>query len=373
MGDVGNNALISFVLGLAAFGLVFVPLLVAQSRRYGRISVARVGGAAALSVYAVALGAYTLLPLPAETPQACARFAQLVPFHVVADVRRETAGMSPLATLTSHAVLQYVLNIALFVPWGLAMRRLFSRSVLFTVLSGIALSLLIEATQYTADWGLYPCAYRLADVDDLISNTAGAAVGAFLAPVLLWWMPRRGELRSRRLEPRPVTARRRWLGMLFDWIAFGVVGFVLSIAFVEVPHLLGAEVPPAAAAGAAIGVPAALVFLVPALRRPGATPGQYAVWLEPSWSSPTPSLARRLVRMIVPLAWVGLLIIEATASGPTSQLAGLTALIVAVTEVVAVGVTGGRGLGSLASGAVFTDTRRHAGASHVPSGVPWPN
>jgi len=41
-----------------------------------------------------------------------------------------------------------------------------------------------------------------------------------------------------------------------------------------------------------------------------------------------------------------------------------------VAEVIAVGVTGGRGLGSLASGAVFTDARRHVDGGHAPPGRP---
>jgi glycopeptide antibiotics resistance protein len=45
------------------------------------------------------------------------------------------------------------------------------------VLMGFGLSLSIELTQLTGVWGLYACAYRKFDADDLILNTLGAAIG----------------------------------------------------------------------------------------------------------------------------------------------------------------------------------------------------
>ncbi len=53
-------------------------------------------------------------------------------------------------------------------------------------------------------WGIYECAYRLADVDDLITNTLGALIGALIAPLVLWFMPQRRELRAARDQSRPV-------------------------------------------------------------------------------------------------------------------------------------------------------------------------
>ena len=47
--------------------------------------------------------------------------------------------------------------------------------------AGFALSLAVELTQITGTWGLYPCAYRKFDVDDLVLNTLGVVVGFLLA------------------------------------------------------------------------------------------------------------------------------------------------------------------------------------------------
>ena len=83
------------------------------------------------------------------------------------------------------SVLQVAFNVVLFVPFGVILRRYFNRSVLVTILLGAVTSLLIELTQLTGLWFFYPCAFRTADVDDLITNTLGTILGAVLAPVLL--------------------------------------------------------------------------------------------------------------------------------------------------------------------------------------------
>lgn len=46
---------------------------------------------------------------------------------------------------------------------------------------GFALSLTVELTQLTGTWGFYPCAHRTFDVDDLILNTLGVALGFMAA------------------------------------------------------------------------------------------------------------------------------------------------------------------------------------------------
>ncbi|WP_407319692.1 VanZ family protein [Isoptericola halotolerans] len=85
--------------------------------------------------------------------------------------------------------------------------------------SALAASLLIELTQYTGIYGLIGCSYRVADVDDVLTNTLGGLLGALMAPLVLRWMPQPRELAGSRLDPRPVTVWRRWLGMVVDLFA----------------------------------------------------------------------------------------------------------------------------------------------------------
>jgi len=364
--DPTRNALIAIVGGIFLFAVILVPVLIIQSRRYGRLSAARLLGAAALSVYGVALVAYTLFPIPADTAKVCPAPLQLIPFHFVADVARETAGLPLIQVLTSSAVLQFVFNIALFVPLGIIVRRYFSRGVLVAVLTGLGLSLLIEATQYTGIWGIYHCAFRLADVDDLIANTAGALVGALVAPLVLWWMPGEAELRPRRLEPAPVTRRRRWLGMFVDWVLVSLIGAVIGIPILGVPRIYGAEIAPWVDPIVTVLVPGLIVFLVPALRGSGATLGQRAVWLRPNWGVTPPTIARRLARVSVGLLWVALFTLG---SIPPLEGFGILAGLVAVAEVIAVGTTRGRGIGPTLAATTFDDARANQNGTGLTASV----
>lgn len=48
-------------------------------------------------------------------------------------------------------------------------------------LLGLALSLTVELTRISGIWGLYSCAFRKFDVDDLLLNTLGVALGFTVA------------------------------------------------------------------------------------------------------------------------------------------------------------------------------------------------
>ena len=291
----------SVVGGIALFVVLLVPVLVAQYRRYGRLSPRRILAVSAVCVYAVAVVAYTFLPLPGSTadcgPRGGARL-QLVPFQFLRDIARETRGLGVVGTLTSGVTLQVVFNVALFVPFGLLVRRFGGRSLAVTTGLGLLLTLAIETTQGTALWGVYDCAWRVGDVDDVLANTLGALVGALLAPRFLSWLPRPEQLAPRRLEPRRVTPVRRWLGMVVDLTIYTVGAAVLAFAVRAGVQLAGL---PAADArdGWAAALPPLLAgvatFLVPALTGTGASYGQRLVWLRPSWPAP-PTLVRRPAR-----------------------------------------------------------------------------
>lgn len=288
--------------GVLFVGLL-VPILVLQYRRYGRLSVLRLLGAAAVSVYGVALVAYTLLPLP-DPARACGegagRVLQVKPFQFVADIVREGGGLGLREAVTSWAVLQAALNVVLFVPLGLAVRGMLRRGVLAATALGALVSLAIEATQYTGLWGIYDCSYRIADIDDLLLNTAGALVGALLAPLLLhWWMPSPEQLTARRSSR--VSGLRRLLGMVVDLIAVGLVGFLFDLgrAVVELVFATDArQVRELGEPGQAVllVLAFAVVFALPALGRSGASIGQRAVGIAPAWPSGSGGVRARLLR-----------------------------------------------------------------------------
>src|SRR5699024_7302988 len=64
------------------------------------------------------------------------------------------------------------------------LRGVFRLDTTTSLAMAVLLSALIEVTQYTGAWGLYPCGVRIADIEDLIANSLGAWIGALVAPVL---------------------------------------------------------------------------------------------------------------------------------------------------------------------------------------------
>jgi uncharacterized RDD family membrane protein YckC len=95
---------------------------------------------------------------------------------------------------------------------------------------GFGVSLLFELTQLTGLWFIYPCAYRLFSVDDLILNTAGAAIGWLIGGPLGRLLPDLEPERERRRYATQVTPTRRLFALLADAVGFAVlIGFVLGL------------------------------------------------------------------------------------------------------------------------------------------------
>ncbi|MFD7022574.1 VanZ family protein [Promicromonospora sukumoe] len=279
-------ARIGVLLGTGLFLALLIPILVIQVRRYGATSPARLLGAAALAVYGTALVAYTLLPLPSgDLAEWCASYgydgAQLRPLQIVADIRERTAGLSLGAAGRDISVLQGVFNVVLFVPWGILVRRYLGWGLLASAASALGASLLIEVTQLTGIFGLIPCSYRLADVDDLLTNTLGGVLGALVAPWVLRWMPGARTLAAGRGTPRPVTLWRRLFGMAVDYLAYTALGGVLALTIGLGYYLLTGR---AAADSLAVwlgtsGLAWVLVFVLPLVTGSGESLGQRTVWL----------------------------------------------------------------------------------------------
>lgn len=74
--------------------------------------------------------------------------------------------------------IQYLLNLILFVPFGFLLPTLWSKyqTSKRTIFAGFVFSLLIEISQLFC--------YRMTDIDDLIMNTLGTALGFMLFTIL---------------------------------------------------------------------------------------------------------------------------------------------------------------------------------------------
>jgi glycopeptide antibiotics resistance protein len=105
---------------------------------------------------------------------------QLIPFDFLQRVaQRWSRAVSTMRWLRGPWLLAPLMNLVLCAIIGAMLARHHLRAGT-AVLSGFGLSLTVELTQLTGLWGLYPCPYRQFDIDDLILNTAGVALGFVL-------------------------------------------------------------------------------------------------------------------------------------------------------------------------------------------------
>ncbi|RSM59012.1 VanZ family protein [Amycolatopsis sp. WAC 01376] len=354
MTDPTISAVIAVFAGFVLAGLLAVPYIAASYRRRGELGLWRVLLVFGFLVYAMSLWTYTLLPIPETTTAWCAEHAaghlQLRPFQFVADIRREQTGTGVRAFLRNPAVQQAVFNVALFVPLGMFVRHLFRRGFAATVAIGFAVSLFIECTQLTGVWFLFECPYRLADVDDLLTNTLGAAVGFGLAP-LLRLLPG-NEPSAPPGTPRPVTARRRLLGMAVDVVSVILLGTTAGI----VTTLLAGE--PDTVVTALIGtlLPAVLLLFVIPVAGNGASFGQRVVLLRPAGpDGGKPALWRMAVRFLAGSG--GYFTLLTLASAVNSGFEPLANLLFFVSGILAIRPQGHQGLSGLIAGLRMADVR----------------
>lgn len=359
-------AVLAIVVGAVLVLAVLVPVVALSYRRRGGFGPREMVVLATVPVYGLAILTYTLLPLLQVDAAFCAGRSvadvlQTRPFQFVDDIariasRQEATGMR--AWVANGAVQQVVLNVVLFAPLGWLLRGPFRRSLPVTVAAGFAVSLLVELTQYTGNWFLFPCAYRVADVDDLIANTAGALLGGLAAMLL---RPRRFDAAGDPDRPAPVSARRRLLGAVCDvlavWGSGAVLGAVLLAAFSFVAGGLDGPLPAGvASANEIVGfwVPLALFLVVP-LVGAGGTVGQRAVRLRPALpDGGVPSRGKRLVRVL--LGTGGLVLL----TGPSGAF-GLLGLVWGVASLVGLfRTTGHTGLAGRITGLVMVDDRARA-------------
>lgn len=284
----------------AFFGLFAVLLLVpwvrGQYRRFGRFRgwPAVVSGATIL--YACALIAFTMFPLPRTTPGYCAQHAdrsywQLTPFASLDDIVLYAEDHTLAQTLTSGVLLQVVMNVVLFVPLGFLLAYRWRRRWLPSILAALGLSLLIELTQGTGLWGLAECPYRLADVDDLLTNTLGGALGWVLGR----WLGRHLPDPAPHAVPDvdPPTLGRRALAVLVDLLTYLTVLIGLLVLQEEFAEAPDRGTVPFAVLGLAVS--ALLFVLIPALVSSRAGPGAAGTALALRAASGGPALRWSLV------------------------------------------------------------------------------
>lgn len=171
----------SFVVALIAWPFVAfiltLPLLIIQYRRFNKIIFSRAITAYFAMLYFLGLVSFTLYPLPDNPLEFCKNYdlsPQLLPLQFIHDIQSD--GM--------RAVLQVIMNVVFFLPLGVFARLFFRWKLRTTILVSMIASLTIETAQLTGGFGVYPCSYRLFDVDDLLFNTLGGFIGYAFAVLI---------------------------------------------------------------------------------------------------------------------------------------------------------------------------------------------
>jgi glycopeptide antibiotics resistance protein len=221
--DQTANALIAVALGTVVAIVLLIPTAAVQYRRDGRLGFGDLSILLSGAVYGLALWTYTLLPVPPAGAYSC-KGEQLDPFGTIRLIWSGGAD-GPLGLLRDEHFLQVVFNVLLFVPLGYFLRVIVRRGVAVAGLAGLATSLLIEVTQLTGDWGIYGCAYRQFDVDDLMINTLGAIGGSLLSAIFVDRAPKAVRL------PTRISFGRRLVGMVCDALFIVLLGAAIAVGY----------------------------------------------------------------------------------------------------------------------------------------------
>ena len=175
-------------------------------------------------LYLLGLVSFTLYPMPDNPAQFCESQhlnPQLLPMQFIRDIMHDGAG----------AVLQVVMNMLFFVPLGMFAKLLFGWKMRWSLVIGFVVSLTIEAAQLTGVFGLYPCSYRLFDVDDLMINTLGAIVGYGLTSLI----PVRN---IEKVQKGTVTIKPGLIRLIVTLIVDLMICFFLTIMITLAAYLL---------------------------------------------------------------------------------------------------------------------------------------
>ncbi|MBQ4902028.1 VanZ family protein [Paenibacillus sp. Marseille-P2973] len=213
-----------------------LPFLVVQYRRHGYINKVRAFVLYLFLLYLMNAVFLVMLPLPATRHNLplSAGTMQLVPFNFIQDILRETSVVKGVPSTYLHllkerAVLQVLFNVLLTVPFGMLVRYYFRIGPLRCLLLSFLLSLFFEVTQLTGIYGLYDHAYRVFDLDDLMTNTLGGMIGFLAAVWLSGLLPRIEHLdKGVDLSTKRVSYTRRGLAFMFD---FAICIILMTICY----------------------------------------------------------------------------------------------------------------------------------------------
>ena len=216
--------------------LIILPHTIIRYTRQKNINVRWETYIYSFVLYLICAYFMTMLPLPFEgyfdVIPPLREQVQLVPFNCFFET---DLWHSPVAC----AVI--IFNLILTVPLGVFLRFLFRFKFGKTVLSGFVFSLACEITQITGLFFIYPAPYRVFDVDDLIINTLGAAVGYLILPLIVRALPKIEDGNHQVTQGSEASFFQRCAATLSDAVIIFVMSALLIICIPPVRNLMSAD------------------------------------------------------------------------------------------------------------------------------------
>ena len=226
LGNYSENFAAALVLWPVLSFMLTLPILAYLYHRDGRLRFGTFVGAYLTVLYVCGLGCFTLYPLPQGDAGPGITYGVAPNFNPM-------NFMNDIAKDGLKAVFQLAFNVVFFTPLGFIAGRLLRLRFLPSVLLGLAASLLIEVSQLTGLFGIYPYAYRCCDVDDVITNTLGAALGWVCAWLLGRVVPP-GQLADAEPTEHPGFVRRcvaLWIDLVIVWLVAVVPYGAVAVGF----------------------------------------------------------------------------------------------------------------------------------------------
>lgn len=225
--------------------ILLIPYILYEYHKYGSIYYLRAGIIYSFILYLLVIFFLVILPLPtfAEALKIKGPHFNFIPFQFITEFINETSFVitepsTYISALTEPCFYVVVFNILMTIPFGMYLRYFFKCSLKKTVLYTLLLSLFFEFTQGTGLYFIYPNPYRFCDIDDLIQNTTGGALGYLLMGTLKF-LPTRDEIDiEAKTRGQVVSGFRRLTVFFLDLFIYLIFFLVVSIFLKEYNFLI---------------------------------------------------------------------------------------------------------------------------------------
>ncbi len=202
--------------------LITIPFIISNYHKYGSIHKLRVFIIYSFVLYLLTIYFLVILPLPSidEVRNLTTPTMNLIPFSFIGDFIKEspliiTEPSTYLLALSHSSFYVVIFNVFMTIPLGMYLKYYYKCSFKNTLIISFLLSLFFELTQLSGLYFIYPRAYRLFDVDDLILNTTGGIIGFGLMSLIDKFLPSRDKIDSESRELGLIVSPLRKLTITF--------------------------------------------------------------------------------------------------------------------------------------------------------------